>query len=580
MPGRSTNVLVACATCLYGFLFALGCVGTVSRPGAGASSGAAGGAGSTSGGAAGDSATPPATTTMTTTSDGGAPLVQPTATLHKLTIPEFTNSLHDLLGTDVPVSELEPDHEVDGFRSIAASIVSVSPLGIARYETAVDGAAAVAFASAARAAKVLACLPANATDTACATRAINAFGRRAFRRPLTDVETTRYLALATATAAEPNGDLVAGLREAVSAIPQSPSFLYRVELGAPSAADGGRTKYTGFEMASRLAAMLWATVPDDALLDAAANGALATPDGVRAQAQRMISSPKAHQALSTFVDDLYGMDHLAEAIKDPKLFPAWTDTLREAMHQELLLRIDDVAFDGKSDFLSLYDQKTTFVNNELAKLYGLPVVPVDGFRRIDLPAGSPRQGVLGSGALLAAYALPQRTSPTTRGKFVMETLLCRTVPPPPPGVNTNLDVTTNANAPLRQQLEAHRQNATCAACHGLMDPVGLGLENFDSVGAYRLTDKGATIDASGLLDGVAFANAAELGSLLRNHANAGACVVRNLYTAAQGRTPLPIDAPVLTLLATRFSASGRRADQLLVDVVSSDAFRFVQVAAQ
>jgi len=564
-------------------LVAGGCVGKVLAPGAPPSasgSGAAGTSGPTSGaaGTAGPAA-----------GAGGAgttgPVTQPVASLHKLTVAEFTNSIHDLLGSSAPVpAQLEPDQQLDGFRSVSASVVAVSPAGVSQYEAAIDGAVKVAFASAAQAAKVLTCVPASATDAACPlAQVLGAFGRRAFRRALTATDVARYTGVATDIAAGPGGGILLGLQYAVSAILQSPEFLYRVELGAPSAADGGRTKYSDFEMASRLASLLWVSVPDDALMNAAASGGLSTQAGVLAQAKTMLASPKAHQSMANFANDLYGMDPssgtpLTTTFKDPAFYPNWTKTLPVAMEQELLMRVDDVAFGG--DYLSLYDSSTVFVNNELATIYGLPQVTPDAFRKVTLPAGSPRVGLLGAGAILASNGLPQRSSPTLRGRFVAQQLLCKVVPDPPPNVNTTVLDMLPAGASVKQTLEAHRQSAACAACHALMDPVGLGLENFDSAGTYRTTDHGVAIDASGVLDGMAFADEASLARVLRSHPQAASCFVSKLYEQAQGRQPLPVDQPVMAGLSQRFETSGHRADQLLLDIVSNDAYRFVEIATK
>jgi len=522
----------------------------------------------------------------TGTGSGGSsgPLSQPTASMHKLTVVEFTNSLHDLLGSNAPVaSELEPDQQQDGFRSISGTVVAVSPTGVAQYETAINAATEFAFSSATQAAMVLSCVPTSATDAKCPlSQVLGTFGRRAFRRPLTAADVDRYASVASDIAKEPGGSILVGLQYAVSAILQSPEFLYRVELGVPSPADGGRNKYTDFEMASRLASLLWGSVPDDALLNAAASGKLSTADGVLAQATTMIASQRAHQAFTDFANDLYGMDPssgmpLSTTFKDPKFYPNWTKTLPAAMQQELSMRIDDAAFNG--DYLSLYDSPVVFVNNELAQIYGLPPAGVDGFRRLTLPAGSPRVGLLGSGAILAANGLPQRTSPTLRGRFVSQQLLCKTVPPPPPNVNTGALDTLPPGSSVKAVLEQHRQNAACATCHGMMDPVGLGLENFDSVGAYRTTENNAPIDATGDLDGAAFKDEASLSTALRNHPDVAACFVTKLYEQAQGRTPLDIYDPVVASLSKQFD-QGHRADQLLLDIVSSDAYRFVEIATK
>jgi hypothetical protein len=501
-----------------------------------------------------------------------APNPQPVAHLHRLTVAQFENSLHDLLGNDVPISAIESDVDVDGFATVGASQLAVSPAGVEAYESAVGGAVAFVFQSDARIAGLAGCVPSGLADTACVQKALTHVGRRAFRRPLTADELQRYRQIVSEIGTDAN-DVREGLKYALWAMLESPSFLYRVELGAPTAAAPSRHLYTDYEMAGRLAATLWATVPDEALLDAAAMGRLSTAAGVRSEATRMMADPRARAAFAVWVDDLYDSDLLMTAIKDPVFFPDWNDGLRDAMHQELLLRIDDVVFAQHGDYLSLYDAPTTFVNGRLARHYRLTVPPAIGFQKVTLP--DDRRGLLGGGAWLSSYALPQRTSPTQRGRFVVETLLCKTVPPPPPNVPVIDDQSTDGMT-LRQKLEQHRQNPACATCHAMMDPVGLGLEHFDSVGVARDTDNGVPIDASGELDGVPFQDAAQLATVVRQHPDAAPCFVQKLYTSAQGRSMMKADAAALSALTASFDASGHQAARALIDLVSSDAFRYVE----
>lgn len=563
---RRSPIKVLPVTLAVACLLAAGCSGNIGGP---SDDG-------TTSGSNGNSPTGPGIT---------GPGSQPVASMHKLTVVEFTNSLRDLLGSNVPVvSQLEPDQQLDGFRSISASVVAVSPMGVSQFETAINDATQFAFSTTMRAAMVLSCVPTSAADAKCPLgQVLSTFGRRAFRRPLTTTDIARYVSVATDIAQEPGGSILVGLKYAVSAILQSPDFLYRVELGAPSSQDGGRSKYTDFEMASRLASLFWVSVPDDALLNAAASGKLSTSAGVLAQAKTMIASQKAHQSFVNFANDLYGMDPssgmpLTATFKDPKFYPNWTKTLPVSMQQELFMRIDDVAFSG--DYLSLYDSPVVFVDNELAAIYGVPQAAVDGFRRVTLPSGSPRLGLLGSGAILASNGLPQRTSPTLRGRFVAEQLLCKTVPPPPQGVNTAVLDMLPPGSSVKAVLEQHRKNPACASCHALMDPIGLAMENFDSVGAYRTSDNNAPIDATGVLDGVAFKDQASLGTALRNHPDAASCFVSKLYQQAQGRAPIAVDGPVLANLSKQFDQNGHRADQLLLDIASSDAYRFVEISTK
>ncbi|HVJ14196.1 MAG TPA: DUF1592 domain-containing protein [Polyangiaceae bacterium] len=504
----------------------------------------------------------------------------PIPRLRRLTKSELEHSLQDLLGAETALTDIETDNVVGGFASIGASSVATSPAGVSLYEGAAIAATEFVLTDATRVASRLACVPASVDDTECLTQAITGFGRRAFRRPLTELETSRFVGLVTAISAEPGSSVLAGLRHALSAILQSPSFLYRSELGVASAADGGRLKYTDFEMASRLAATLWDSVPDDVLLDAAGAGTLASPDGVRSEALRMLADPRSQRAVKVFADELYGMAHLEEASKDPALFPTWSDTLKAAMAEELEQRVLDKVFTQQGDFLSLYDEKVSFVNDELARHYGLPEQATGGFYRVEFPADSPRAGLLGSGAVLAGHALPQRTSPTSRGKFVAEALLCLTIQPPPPMVPP-LPPMAEPGATLRQRLTLHRDSPACAGCHALMDPIGFGMENFDSVGLYRTLDNGSPIDASGelsggSLDGATFTGLAELGAAIRQQPLAGPCLVSKVYAEALGRPAISLDGGALDVLAADFASNQNRLDQLLLALVESDAFRFVE----
>jgi hypothetical protein len=504
----------------------------------------------------------------------------PQAALHRLTQSELTHSLQDLLGADVPIGELEPDAPVAGFSSIGASSIVVSPAGVALHEGAVLAATRHVFAAPARVKALLPCVPASRADRACLVRIISRFGRRAFRRPLSDAEIRAYTGLATEVGQRARSGVLTGVRYALAALLESASFLYRVEVGAPSEADGGRLKYTGHEMASRLSALFWDSVPDDPLLDAAEAGLLATADGVRAAAQRLMADPKAQRSVQVFTRELFGTSALMEARKDDKLFPGWHDTLREAMREELERRVLDMVFVRRGDFLSLYDDRKTFVNDELAAFYGLPVRGQSGFYPAEFPLESKRAGLLGAGAILAGHALPHRTSPTERGKFVAEMLLCRSVPPPPDDVPP-LAPPAGPEVTLRQRLELHRTAPSCRSCHAKMDPIGFGMEDFDGVGRYRTMDGASPVDASGVLegrglDGSSFSGLAELGAALRRQPVLAPCLVSKVFARALGRSALNVDAAALEDLMASFVEQQHRFDQLLVSLAASDSFRFVE----
>jgi hypothetical protein len=551
------------------------CVGNI---GSERSSGGGGSAGTSSGGAV---APAPVSGPASVLSFPNGPA--PVAHLRRLTTPEFAYSVQDLLGgSGVPVSSVDPDLSIGvfgpspvnlgGFAKIGASTISTSPSGVGLYEASVRGATAAAFADPTKL-SFLACVPTSTTDP-CLTQAIHAFGRRAFRRPLTSAETMTLVTLATTIGNQSGSSVLTGLQNAIDAILQWPDFLYRVELGVQSAADGGRLKYTSYEIASRLAAMLWSSVPDDTLLDAASMDALSTPDGITTQAQRMIADPRVHRALAAFTDELFALQGMSTTTKDATLFPAWTATMGPAMQQELELRVDDMVYTQQGDFLSLFQSTSTFVNSELAQFYGLPAPSGSGFQPATFRAGSPRVGILGSGAILATQALSDRTSPVKRGLLVDQMLRCMVISAPPPGVPP-LPPTQNTNETVRQELDAHVASKQCSGCHSLLDPIGFGMENFDAIGQYRTTEKGQTVDASGTLNGIAFHDLAGLETAIQKDPAAAPCLVSNFYVNAVGRAAIGFDEPSINTLTTQFATAGNRVDQLLVSMVSSDSFRFV-----
>jgi hypothetical protein len=502
----------------------------------------------------------------------------PSARLQRLTRSELTHSLQDLFGDDVPILELEPDVRVGGFSSIGASSVSVSPAGVGLHEQQVLAATAYVFSDEARMSAVLPCVPAGAADAECVTRIVTQLGRRAFRRSLSEAEVQRFTALATGIAG--SADVQTGIRYTLAAILQSPSFLYRVELGVPSAADGGRLKYTDFEMASRLAAVLWDSLPDDPLLDAAEAGSLGTPEGVRAAAERLLADPRAVRSIAVFTGELFGLSHLEEAQKDDTMFPTWRESLKDAMREELERRVQDMVFVRKGDFLSLYDDRQTFVNDDLAEFYGLPVLGQPGFRAAEFPLESKRAGLLGAGAVLAGHALPTRNSPTARGKFVAEMLLCRNIPPPPDNVPP-LPPQAGPEVTMRERLALHRSEPVCASCHSMMDPIGFGMEDFDSVGLHRTMEGTSPVDATGILegpglDGSTFSGLAELGAAIRRQPVLLPCLLSKVFGDALGRRAGRLDRAAIDELAASFAESQNRMDQLLITLVTSDSFRFVE----
>jgi hypothetical protein len=492
------------------------------------------------------------------------------ATLRRLTRVQYANAIRDLLGADVTVSgNFEPDTVLSGFASIGSSLTTVSATAAETFESAANNIAEQALADPARRGRLVTCTPAGAVDEACARKFVTDFGRRAWRRPLTGEEVGRYAALAT-QGASMMGDFWKGLGYALSGLLQSPHFLYRVELGSPGKVPGQRV-FDGWELASRLSFFIWNSTPDDGLLSAAESGALTRPGGLRQQAERLLTSPRGREAVRTFFYELMRLDGLDDLEQSPANFPKATKTIGPAMREETLRLLEEIAQSSEGDYRRVFDAGYTFVNRELAGLYGLPAMG-DGFARANLPADGLRIGLLGHASFLASNAHEATTSPTRRGKFVREVILCHEIPAPPPDVDASLppEKPGEAARTMREKLSGHNVPG-CAACHSKMDPLGLAFENFDALGAYRARDAGKEIDASGDLDGQRFSNPRELATILRGHPDVEPCLVRVLYRFALGRLETNGEEALIRRISG--GLTGNRIRSALLGIVESEGFR-------
>lgn len=494
------------------------------------------------------------------------------ATLQRLTRRQYGNALRDLLGAGLRVpTDLEVDTPLHGFSTVGAAQLTVAPRAAEQYEAAALDVTGQVFGNATQRAALVGCTPA-AADDGCARGYLVRMGRRAWRRPLSDAEVTRWLGVSRAVG-QSLGDAWQGLRYATAGLLQSPHFLYRVELGAPDPTRPGWVNYDGYEMASRLAFFVWNTTPDDALLDAAAAGQLDTAAGVATQAQRLLASPRARTALGDFFAEYLKLDRLDSLSRDPMAFPLTTPSLAASMRAEVLRIVDDVVFAQDTDVRAMFDTRSTFLNDDLGRLYNLGGTRGAELVRVELPATGPRAGVLTTAGFLALNAHAAVTSPTLRGRFVRQYLLCQEIPPPPPGVVTSIPESSGPTT-LRQRLGQHVSDPTCAGCHNLMDPIGFGLEHFDALGVYRTTDNGLPIDATGEVDGVSFRNARGLATALRNHPRVGPCVSRQLFRYATAHKETEAEAAGLRDLATQFQRDGYRLQALVRALVTSDGFRY------
>ena len=501
---------------------------------------------------------------------GGAPAA---GQLRQLTAAQFRRSLQDLLGGAIAGGEPIEDPPIStSLRAIGASISAVSPQGVERFESAVQAALDPVFRDQQRRMGVVGCAPAAAWDAGCARTFVEGFGLRAWRRPLAADEVARYLALGEEEA-RATGQFADGAQVMASALLQSPNFIYRVELGREPAAGKSWARYGGFEMATRMSFLLWGTTPDPALLTAARDGALDTPDGIRQQAQRLLDSPRMTDGLADMVGDMMALDGVDIMVKDPAMFPQLTPSLREALRGEVVRLFEDAALKRDADLMELFDTDRTFVNAELGKLYGIKVAGT-GWVEARHPAGVPRAGLLTTAALLTPHDKAHQTSPTRRGAFIRNNYFCDHVPDPPPGVDTSpRPLPPGVVISRRESLAQHNTDAACRPCHDMMDPLGLALENFDAMGIHRSKEEnGLPIDAGGTLDGTAFAGPRELGALLRRSPQVRDCMARWIYRYATGREETEYDAAQIERLVQGFAASGQRLKPLLLNLLVNDGF--------
>lgn len=495
------------------------------------------------------------------------------ATLPRLTAAQYRSTLEDLFGEALPATPVEPDTNPYLFFTIGAASTTLSEVGAQQYEENAHRVAAYALDPARRDALV-GCAPSG--DGTCERAFVTRIGRRILRRPLEPEEIDRWLGVTRDLA---DGDPWRGLRYALAGLLMSPSFLYRVELGVPGTADPSRARLGDFELASRLSFLLWNTAPDDELLDAAARGELATEDGVYAHALRLLEHPRARVAVQEFFAQYLDLGRLDHVDRDPALYALASPTLPRSMRTEMQLLVDDIVFRRDADLREIFATRRTFVNLELAALYGVEeeaagATPIT-FVPVELPESSGRAGILTLGAFLAANAHPTETSPTLRGKYVRERILCELVPPPPPGVVTEIEPSGEMPRTLRERLEEHRTNPACAACHASIDPPGFLFEGFDSIGARRTHDHGVPVDTSGELDGAPLRDGRDLGAILAEDPRVTMCLTRQLWRHAHARLETDGEEAAIVALERAFARSGYRFRDLLIELAISDAFRSV-----
>ncbi|HET6284274.1 MAG TPA: DUF1592 domain-containing protein [Polyangia bacterium] len=491
--------------------------------------------------------------------------------LRRLTRSQYNHTVRDLLG--IPgdyATALALDEKVGRFFSNASA--PVTDVLVEQYMNTSETLATQAVTTKLNA--LVGCDPAKDDQAACGAKFVDSFGLKAFRRPMLPEERTAMVALFEL--GRKDESFAAGIQRVIQAMLQSPQFLYHIELGLAPAGSPEIVGLDQYKLGSRLSYFLWDSMPDPELLRAAGAGELSTPDALRAQATRLLADPRAADTIASFHRQWLGLDQLPDLEKDAKAYPAYNPAMRDAMDAETARFTNHVirVADGRLD--TLLTAPFSFVDPALSKLYGITLpAGFDATKPFNMDA-TKRAGILTHASVLAVHAHADQSSPIRRGKMVREDLFCQPLSPPPPGVDITPPV-PDPNASTRERFEMHRKSPTCAACHTLIDPLGFGFENYDGVGAFRTTEAGKPIDASGDITGTdvdgSFNGVMELSKKLAQSQDVRTCIAQQWFNYALGRTHGDADACSLDAMVQAFSKTNNIRD-LLSMLVATDAFRY------
>jgi hypothetical protein len=406
-----------------------------------------------------------------------------------------------------------------------------------------------------------------------AQRILERFASRAYRRPVRGEELNRLLRFVE-MAEKDHESFETGIGLAMQAVLVSPHFLFRVEMDRRPNDPAAIHSINDYELASRLSYFLWSSMPDDELFELARNKTLHEPEMLEKQVRRMLKDPRSLALVENFAGQWLQLRNLKEFKPDPDLFPSFDDKLRSAMLKETELFFENIIREDRG-ILDFIDADYTFVNERLAKHYGLSDVNGEEFRRVSLTS-TPRGGILTQAAVLSVTSNPTRTSPVKRGKWILENILGTPPPPPPPGVEElKNDKQAVLSGSLRQRMEQHRANPNCATCHQRMDPLGFGFENFDAIGAWRTQEGKFAIDPAGALpNGQSFAGPTELRAILKTRQEAFArCLAEKMLTYALGRGVERYDRCTLDNIVKSAGKDHYKFSRLVIDIVKSDPFQ-------
>ncbi len=496
-------------------------------------------------------------------------------TIRRLNRTEYNRTIADLVGIDFhPADDFPADDVGYGFDNIG-DVLTLPPMLMEKYLRAAEEIVRRAMENPQTRRRIVFCRPGpELSPEECLQRILRRFATRAYRRPVREDELQRLVELVQRTrkgGATPKD----ALSVALQAVLVSPHFLFRVELDPPADDPDGIRPLNDYEIASRLSYFLWSTMPDERLFELASQGKLRDHDTLKKEARRMLVDPRAEALVQNFASQWLTLGRLERVERDRGRFPKFSDQLRRDMLEETLALFRYVMREDRS-ILEFLTADYTFVNERLARHYGIEGVQGDAFRKVALPPQ--RRGVVTHASILTVTSNPTRTSPVSRGKWLMETIL-GTPPPPPPGNAAPLAEGKGAEllGSLRERLEQHRADPECATCHKQMDVLGFGLENFDAIGSWRTKDGRFPIDASGELPGgIRFSGPSELMMVLAEARRDDFCrgFTRKMLTYALGRGVVPEDRCTLERIRVELEQSGYRFSRLVEAIVTSDPFLY------
>jgi hypothetical protein len=501
------------------------------------------------------------------------------ANLRRLTEGEYRNSISDIFGNDIDIKgRFEPGRREGGLLAASSTILSITPAGFEAFSQMADSIAGQVVGPKHRD-KLVGCTPKNAAnaDDACAGQFLSRYGRLLFRRPLNHDELASRVKLAGKLANSAH-DFYAGLGNALAALLTAPDFLFREEVAVP--ASGKKYTLDGYSRAARLSYLLWDTTPDANLLHAAQSGELDTASGVERQVDRLMASPRLETGMRAFFADMLQLDVYDNTTKDLVIYPKYNAKVAAAAQEETLRTVIDLALKSNDDIRNLMTTQKTYVNRVLASIYDVPFNFQGEWMPYRFQPSNGRSGIVTQVSMLEMFSHPGRSSPTERGVAIMDIFLCEPTPLPP--ANVDFSIVNNTSGPLktvRQRLLAHATNPTCASCHNHSDPIGLTLEDFDSLGAHRLRENGELIDVSGTIKDKTFIGGAGLGHYLHDNPKFPACLARKLYSYGVGANSEDVDPSIFKTAYKAFVDSGYRLRTLLkVMTTSPDYFDFTPPA--